>query len=913
MPRNNRLLAALIIVGATAGLAALLGSATSNGPPTANLVAKNTPAIGALHEVGEVEGGAAADEYRDHAFPDDTIAIEQIQTAIAASKKVKNRGPKRNARWDFLGPDTLNVDRLGTQTYIKGTRWSGRVTALAVDPRCDARDCTLYVAAAGGGVWRSKNAVDKRPDWDFVSEEIPSGAIGSIFVDPNDRSGRTIYAGTGEANNSGDSEAGLGLYVTRDGGRNWSLVPGSFAVTNNRAIAWIAVEPGNAQHILIGTRAGAHGIGSNSSSVAPPNAPPVGVYDSRDGGTTFALTQAGSINEVKFDPSDPNVVYATQAAVGLIRSSTGGAAGSWETIFSLNRTRFSFSAVRLPNGNTRIYLSDANGGGLSSQAYRVDDARQPAATLTASNNAAWVRLSDPSDGTPGFASYGYCNTPLVGSQCTYDMFILSPADQPDMVVLGGLMHYEELPPYPGADRSNGRAVLLSKDAGATWTDLTGDVALESMHPDQHAVAFVPGAPDRMFVGSDGGVIRTSGKYADASGQCDTRNLTGLDLTDCKAWLKRIPTELQPINAGLATLQMMSISVSPHNPTREALTGTQDNGSLNFNGDEDWLLGVTGDGGDSGFDAVDPNVQFHTYFTGLMDVNFHGNDPKTWIWIADKFNAGVGESIRFYQPTIADPVRTGTIFLGATHVWRTQNDGGDRAFLEAHCNTTNQFGTSDQLFTGNCGADWFPLGGPTLTGTGFGTTKTGSNLVGLGRGTDGDTLWATTGGGRVLVSKNANAADPASVTFTRVDTAAQPNRVPSSVYVDPTNSNHAIVTFSGYNSTTPTLPGHVFDVVFDPALGSATWQDISYDLLDQPVNDAVLDAKTGDLYASTDFGVNRLEAGTQTWLPAGHDLPTATVSGLTLATVKKNGHGFQKGDRLLYAATHGRGAYRLELR
>ena len=102
------------------------------------------------------------------------------------------------------------------------------------------------------------------------------------------------------------------------------------------------------------------------------------------------------------------------------------------------------------------------------------------------------------------------------------MFIMSPADRPDMVVVGGLMHYEELVPYVyqapqvvGA-RSNGRAVLMSMDAGATWTDVTGDVGGESMHPDQHALAFVPGAPDKFFVGSDGGIIRTTSATTAAS-------------------------------------------------------------------------------------------------------------------------------------------------------------------------------------------------------------------------------------------------------------------------------------------------------------------------------------------------------------------------------------------------------------
>ena len=65
---------------------------------------------------------------------------------------------------------------------------------------------------------------------------------------------------------------------------------------------------------------------------------------------------------------------------------------------------------------------------------------------------------------------------------------------------------------------------MSMDAGANWTDMTGDVGGESMHPDQHALAFVPGNPSQFFVGSDGGVIRTSGQWADASSQCDSRAL-----------------------------------------------------------------------------------------------------------------------------------------------------------------------------------------------------------------------------------------------------------------------------------------------------------------------------------------------------------------------------------------------------
>jgi hypothetical protein len=58
--------------------------------------------------------------------------------------------------------------------------------------------------------------------------------------------------------------------------------------------------------------------------------------------------------------------------------------------------------------------------------------------------------------------------------------------------------------------------------------------------------------------------------------------------------------------------------------------------------------------------------------------------------------------------------------------------------------------------------------------------------------------------------------------------------------------------------------------------------------------------------STDFGVDRLVSGTTTWIPAAEGMPTRTVSGLTLTSGKH-------GSRLLYAATRGRGTYRLKLR
>jgi hypothetical protein len=117
-----------------------------------------------------------------------------------------------------------------------------------------------------------------------------------------------------------------------------------------------------------------------------------------------------------------------------------------------------------------------------------------------------------------------------------------------------------------------------------------------------------------------------------------------------------------------------------------------------------------------------------------------------------------------------------------------------------------------------------------------------------------------------------------------------------------------VTYSGYDAYavaagTPT--GHVFDVRYNPATGTATWQNISYDLGDQPLTDVQFDSDSGNIYVSTDFGVDVLASGTTSWVPVSSGLPPVAVYGLTL--MKENGN-----SKLLYAATHGRGIYRMRL-
>ena len=168
--------------------------------------------------------------------------------------------------------------------------------------------------------------------------------------------------------------------------------------------------------------------------------------------------------------------------------------------------------------------------------------------------------------------------------------------------------------------------------------------------------------------------------------------------------------------------------------------------------------------------------------------------------------------------------------------------------------------------------------------------------------DTSSAWAATTTGRVFISKNVD-ADPASaVSWTRLDDDAtiDPNRFVSSIYVDRANGNHAWISYSGFSSNAP--GGHVYEVVYDPSTGTSTWTDLSYDFGDLPVTDLVRDDVTGDLYASSDFGVTRLASGTSSWTQAAPGMPNVEVAGLSIVP----------SERKLYAATHGLSAWSLNL-
>jgi len=183
---------------------------------------------------------------------------------------------------------------------IAGFRWrsigpanmGGRIADIAGIP---SPSKTFYVAAAGGGIWKTTNAgTTFRPI--FEHEKVV--AMGSLAIAPSDTN--VVWAGTGEQNTRNSISPGGGIYKSTDGGMTWKLM----GLENTQQIGRIVVHPTDPNIVYVAALG--HAWGPNQDR---------GLYKTTDGGQTWKLVKfvsdkAGFI-DVAMDPKDPNTLYAS--------------------------------------------------------------------------------------------------------------------------------------------------------------------------------------------------------------------------------------------------------------------------------------------------------------------------------------------------------------------------------------------------------------------------------------------------------------------------------------------------------------------------------------------------------------------------------------------------------------------------
>jgi hypothetical protein len=127
--------------------------------------------------------------------------------------------PYKDLHWQYAGP--INI--------------SGRCTDIeAVTPRGESY--TIWVGSATGGVWKSTN---EGTTFEPVFDAMPTASVGDIAIDPKNPD--VVWVGTGEANIFRSSDAGCGVYKTKDGGKTWFLT----GLENTYTIGRIRVNPKN--------------------------------------------------------------------------------------------------------------------------------------------------------------------------------------------------------------------------------------------------------------------------------------------------------------------------------------------------------------------------------------------------------------------------------------------------------------------------------------------------------------------------------------------------------------------------------------------------------------------------------------------------------------------------------------------
>ena len=843
------------------------------------------------------EGPGSAEEaaFLARAYPASDIALSKIENAKSAFTKAKGRpfpsGKGKKGTWTLYGPsealypftELRNATNYVPNKYVA----AGRTTVLAMEPVCKPNKCRLYAAAAGGGLWRAKNATKNNPKWEFLSADFGIQAISSITFDPNNED--TIWVGTGEANASGDSAAGVGIYKSTNGGDSWTGPLGA-SVFNSRAVGTIAVQPGNSNIVYAGSTRAVRGISSVSGGAVSviPGAAQWGLYKSTDGGQSWTFVHNGSTDEsqcnltatdpicsqrgvrrVMIDPSSPTTVYAGVVRPRDLALHQRGRRLDADQALAQRGPEHDPSGVRhhdaARTARRACTCTRATSAHRTRRLFRSDDVATGAPVFTDLTSA------NPAD--PGYGTYNVCT-----GQCWYDIFVHTPKGYPDIVYVGGSYSYGET-----FGISNGRGVVLSTDAGVTSTDMTMDatdlVHPNGLHPDQHHLVTSPDDPFQFFEANDGGVMRSNGKFADASGFCAPRGITGVTLTRCQQLLSRVPDKLEGINDGMPTLQFMSLSVSPFN-SKIVQGGTQDNGTWETHGQHEQVA----EHDDRRRRSVRlrrrdaelplPHVLRHVAGGELrqrrhrrLDLDRRsdlrtGNEP---VLLRGHHRPGrLEDDVRGQRPghlAHEDARRSGT--------GRSSEAQRDLQHVDRHVRGGVRRLGADRLGASlDLGRSWRPRGRDDDRDRADG----GRHVDRLGGNVDGPRLR--------LEERRRRARGSRDWTRRRPTDDAGPLRRRGSTSTRRTGTAPGSRTRATTRST-PTTPGHVFEVVFNPAAGTATWTNKSFDLGDLPITDVVVDGASGDIYASNDFGVLRLAQGTSTWTAAAPGMPNVEVAGLTI--------------------------------
>jgi hypothetical protein len=382
-----------------------------------------------LNRKGTPEEGNAVE--RAHAWFSDIRTFPAKRVAPDARRKAIDKKrrtfpppgpppPRNRAKWTVLGPRNI----------------SGRVRALVAHPT-DGE--TIFAGSANAGVWVSNDGARTWRSLWFDEDVLEVGALAIHLTDPAKPNGHvTLYAGTGTIEFSDPTifpaYPGVGILKSAKSGGSgtWDVV--QVPLTDVTAIV---VDPSS--------------VSADPTKIVLYAGGSQGLYESKNGGSTWTQISSANIRSLALDPSDPQFLYAGVGGQGIQRVNRATLA---VTSFNSNVSGPYPSSVLVAIGQSSPFTIYAK---YDDVVYRYN--RQ---------SNLWKNL-----GAHGDSTYGFWNECLA----------VDPTNSA-VVISGGV------------------SLERSSDAGESWTD----VALDSDH---HAVAFSSTNSLIVYVGNDHGVRKGS--------------------------------------------------------------------------------------------------------------------------------------------------------------------------------------------------------------------------------------------------------------------------------------------------------------------------------------------------------------------------------------------------------------------
>lgn len=610
-----------------------------------------------------------------------------------------------------------------------------------------------------------------------------------------------------------------GVWRSIDGGATWSTNTDNLPTLG---VSSIRFDPTNPDIVYAGT-------GDRDAS----DSQGMGVLKSLDGGITWDFFSTGIENTtvgcIRFQPGTGHVFIGTDD--GIFKSQDQGV--TWEQV-SQNTSVYKDFEFHPLNGN--IIYSTASGKFFRSENGGVDwdwivenignSARMSIAVTPADPDVVYV-IKCSTYAFSGF--YKSTDTGLTFVEMSDSPNIMGWAA--DGSSSGGQAWYdlclEADAEHPEIVYVGGIRLKKSLDSGATWMDINPNY----VHVDQHEMTINPHNMD-LYVCNDGGLYHYQ---------------------ENDVWVD--------ISAGIVTGQIYQLGQSNHNPNH-TLCGFQDNGTMEFDGVY-WRRRGGGDGFECAYDFTQDDWRYGSIYYGdvyrttpavvnekiagldVLDINEEGawNTP----WFLSKHDSTAN-----------------TMYVGLKNVWRTQN------IKHPEKDSIVWMKISDNITSGmNINEMEQNVGNPNI-------------------------MYVAKDNRKLYRTNNALAEEP---TWENISTSLPLIQVPvNAIETNPLDSNIVYICFNSnvYKSTDQ----------------GETWASLSDNMPDIVTNTMVLDLTDPGmeaLYVGTDMGVYYRDTLLNEFIPFNQGMPiSARVTELEIY------YGSTPAQHRLKASTYGRGLWESDL-